>query len=282
MSSNQLRARCSRERSKLSLVDTQRTDLTHSFLFPFLGTAAIFSGWLALVHYVQIPHYILPSPTAVVTSLVNDWHILGPALWVTTTTTLSALFLALFGGVLIAVVLLRARWIEMFLSPLFVFLQITPVVAIAPLLLIYAPTPTIAQLSCAFIVTFFPIVANTLHGLKSANRHLAETVQLYTDSKWKMLFVLQFPSALPSMFTGLKVGGGLALVGTVVAEFSAGSAGAGSGLAFRLLEAQYRLNTPRLFAALVLLAFLGLTIYLLVHAASRITLRHWYATKAIG
>lgn len=177
-------------------------------------------------------------------------------------------------------VLAQSRWIEMLIAPVTVFLQVTPIVAIAPLVLIYAPNQHVAQLGCAFLVTFFPIMMNTLQGLKSADRDLADTVRIYTASRWKMLLFLQIPSALPSFFAGLKIGGGLALVGAVVAEFAAGSAGANSGLAFRLLEAQFRLNTPRLFAALTLLALLGATIFLLLSAIDRVVLRHWYAGKA--
>lgn len=170
----------------------------------------------------------------------------------------------------------------MAIAPVAVFLQVTPIVAIAPLILIYAPNQRVAQLECAFLVTFFPIMVSTLQGLKSVDRDLADTVRIYTASRWKMLVLLQIPSALPSFFAGLKIGGALALVGAVVAEFAAGSAGANSGLAFRLLEAQFRLNTPRLFAALVLLALLGAAIFVGISALDRVVLRHWYASKAVA
>ncbi|KQQ61268.1 hypothetical protein ASF69_02350 [Rhizobium sp. Leaf311] len=205
---------------------------------------------------------------------------MGPALWVTTQTTLFGLFLAVVGGVCVAVLTAQSRLLEMLIAPITVILQVTPIVAVAPLILIYAPNPQIAQLQCAFLVTFFPIMVNTLQGLKSVDRDLADTVSVYTASKWKMLVLLQVPSALPSFFAGLKIGGGLALVGAVVAEFTVGTAGENAGLAFRLLEAQQKLKTPRLFAAVMLLALLGASIFLLISVLDRIVLRHWYASRA--
>ncbi|MGI8396858.1 ABC transporter permease [Agrobacterium deltaense] len=252
----------------------------HRCVVPAAGLLIIVACWSVFVKVANVPPYILPAPKAVITALVKDWSVLGPALWVTTQTTFSALLLAVIGGGCAAIVIAQSRWIESLVAPLTVFLQVTPVVAVAPLILIYAPNQQIAQLECAFLVTFFPIMVNTLQGLKSTDRDLADTVRIYTASKWKMLVLLQFPSALPSFFAGLKIAGGLALVGAVVAEFAAGSAGTNSGLAFRLLEAQFRLNTPRLFAALLLLALLGATIFILITALDRVVLRHWYASKA--
>lgn len=252
----------------------------YRFAIGATGICIVIVGWCVLTEVAQVPSYLLPKPKAVIAALINDWSVLGPALWVTTQTTLLALLLAVVGGGCAAVILVQSRWIEMVIAPVTVFLQVTPIVAIAPLILVYTSDQQIAQLCCAFLVTFFPVMVNTLQGLKSADRDLADTVRIYTASRWKMLLLLQVPSALPSFFAGLKIGGGLALVGAVVAEFAAGSAGTNSGLAFRLLEAQYRMNAPRLFAALTLLALLGATIFLLVSAIDRIVLRHWYASKS--
>lgn len=257
-------------------------DRPYYFVAPLAAVCVVIVCWTILVEVGQVPSYILPTPEAVIAALVNDWSVLGPAFWVTAQTTLVALLLAVVGGGCAAVVIAQSRWIEMIVAPVTVFLQVTPIVAIAPLILIYAPNQQIAQLECAFLVTFFPIMVNTLQGLKSSDRDLADTVRIYTASKWKMLVLLQIPSAWPSFFSGLKIAGGLALVGAVVAEFAAGSAGVNSGLAFRLLEAQFRLNTPRLFAALLLLAFLGATIFILISALDRVVLRHWYASKAVA
>ncbi|QSZ58516.1 ABC transporter permease [Rhizobium sp. ZX09] len=235
--------------------------------------------WALYVELSGVPPYILPGPGTVAAALTKDWYILLAALWVTAQTTFVALFLAVVGGGSAAVVLAQSRWIETLLSPVMVTLQVTPIVAIAPLILIYAPTPWTAQLICAFLVTFYPIMLNTLQGLKSADRNHADLMKTYSASRWQTLIYLKLPSALPSFFAGLRIGGGLALVAAVVGEFAAGQAGNNAGLAFRLLEAQYRLNMPRLFASLVLLAMLGAIIYGLTSTLSKLALRHWHESE---
>ncbi|MGV1957783.1 ABC transporter permease [Agrobacterium sp. 22-214-1] len=244
-----------------------------------VGACVVIGCWAVYVELSEVPPYIMPGPDTVALALVNDWPILGPALWVTAQTTFVALLLAVVGGGCAAVILAQSRWIETLLSPVMVTLQVTPIVAIAPLILIYAPTPWIAQLICAFLVTFFPVMLNTLQGLKSANRHHADLLKTYSASRWQTLIYLKLPSALPSFFAGLKIGGGLALVAAVVGEFAAGQAGNNAGLAFRLLEAQYRLNMPRLFACLVLLALLGAAIFRLTSIMSTLALHRWHESE---
>lgn len=245
----------------------------------FFVVCAVIGGWAAYVELSEIPPYIIPRPDAVVAALLADWHILGPALWVTAQTTFVALILAIFGGGCAAVLLAQSRWIETALSPILVTLQVTPIVAIAPLILIYAPTAWTAQLICAFLVTFFPIMLNTLQGLKSADRDHADLMKTYSASRWQALVYLKLPSALPGFLAGLRIGGGLALVAAVVGEFAAGQAGSNAGLAFRLLEAQYRLNMPRLFACLVLLAMFGAAMFYLTSLLSTLALRRWHESE---
>ncbi|MCZ7912298.1 ABC transporter permease [Agrobacterium leguminum] len=246
---------------------------------PLVGACVMITCWGLYVELSGVPPYILPGPGTVATALTKDWYILLVALWATAQTTFVALLLAIVGGGCAAVVLVQSRWLETLLSPVMVTLQVTPIVAIAPLILIYAPTPWIAQLICAFLVTFFPIMLNTLQGLKSADRHHADLLKTYSASRWQTLIYLKLPSALPSFFTGLKMGGGLALVAAVVGEFAAGQAGNNAGLAFRLLEAQYRLNMPRLFACLILLAILGAVIFGFTSKLSELALRHWHESE---
>ncbi|WP_230174529.1 ABC transporter permease [Rhizobium sp. CECT 9324] len=246
---------------------------------PIVGACAVISCWAAYVVLSGVPPYILPGPGAVINTLISDWAILGRALWVTTKTTVVALLLAAAGGGCAAVILAQSRSLETLLSPIMVTIQVMPIVAIAPLILIYAPTPWIAQLICALLVTFFPIMLNVLQGLKSADRHHADLLKTYNASRWQTLIYLKLPSALPSFLAGLKIGGGLALVAAVVGEFAAGQAGTNAGLAFRLLEAQYRLNMPRLFACLVLLAILGAIIFGLISKMSEIALRRWHVSE---
>lgn len=235
--------------------------------------------WTAYVWQSEVPPYILPGPDKVIATLISDWPVLGPALGITTRTTLFALLFAAIGGGSIALLLAQARWIEALFYPLTVTLQVTPIVAIAPLILIYVPTPEIAQLICAFVVAFFPIMLNTLQGLKSAERHHADLLRTYGATRWQTIRYLSAPTALPHFFAGLKIGGGLALVGAIVGEFSVGQAGNNAGLAFRLLEAQSRLNTPRVFTTLVLLACLGAFIFAVMSCLSGLALRRWHESE---
>lgn len=245
-------------------------------LAPFLLPVLLVLLWAWVVRAYAVPAYILPGPDLVLASLINDWGVLGPALLVTLGIALQALAIALIGGVLIAILLASSRWIEIALAPSLVILQVTPVVAVAPLILIYTSTTRQALLICAWIVAFFPIFSNTMQGLKSTDHNLLDLFALYGARRWQTLIFLKLPSALPYFLTGLRIAGGLALIAAVVAEFAAGSAGAGSGLAFRLLESQYRLNIPRLFAALLLLSATGVAIFGATSLVSHLLLRRWH------
>lgn len=245
-----------------------------------IGVLALLVGiWQAIVVIYDTPHYILPGPALVVKAFFEDWGTLAPALWVTTKITFISLGLALVGGVGLAVIMIQSRWIETALYPITVILQVTPIVAIAPLILIYTPTTQVALLICAFLVAFFPILSNMAQGLKSVDHNLLNLFELYGASRWQTLIHLKMPAALPYFMTGLRIGGGLALIAAVVAEFAAGSAGAGSGLAFRLLESQYRLNIPRLFAALFMLACLGVAIFALTSFIAWLFLHRWHESS---
>jgi NitT/TauT family transport system permease protein len=248
-------------------------------IIPICVVIALILIWQLIITVNGIPQYILPGPLAVAKSLYNDWGTLSPALWVTTQITLQALALALVGGVGIAVCLIQSKWIETAFYPITVILQVTPIVAIAPLILIYAPTTQVALLICAFLVAFFPILSNMVQGLKSVDHNLLNLFDLYGASRWQTLLYLKLPSSLPYFMAGLRIGGGLALIAAVVAEFAAGSAGAGSGLAFRLLESQYRLNIPRLFAALVLLSALGVVIFAITSFIAWFFLHQWHESS---
>ncbi|TCQ05958.1 NitT/TauT family transport system permease protein [Rhizobium sp. PP-F2F-G36] len=232
--------------------------------------------WEVYVRINAVPPYILPAPSLVATTLVKDWGTLYPALLVTLRITFSALILALIGGTVLAVLLVQSKWVELALYPYAVILQVTPIVAIAPLILVYVSSTQAAIMICAFLVAFFPILSNMVQGLKSVDHNLLNLYDLYGASRWQQLRLLKLPAALPYFMTGLKIGGGLSLIAAVVAEFAAGSAGAGSGLAFRLLEAQYRLNIPRLFAALVLLSATGVAIFALTSVVAWLSLRRWH------
>jgi NitT/TauT family transport system permease protein len=249
-------------------------------LLPVAVLAAGVAVWDAVVRVNELPPYILPGPGLVAATLVSDWPVLASSLWVTLTTTFQGLLLAFLGGTVLAIAFNFSRLVELSLYPYAVILQVTPVVAIAPLLLIYLPQQA-AVLACAWIVAFFPVLANTTQGLNSIDRNLADLFRLYGASYAKALWYLKLPAALPNMLTGLRIAGGLSLIGAVVAEIAAGSAGAGSGLAYRIAESGYRLNIPRMFAALLLLSIAGIVIYFLLSWFSYVLLRRWHES-AIG
>jgi NitT/TauT family transport system permease protein len=247
-----------------------------AIVVPLLVLAATIFAWDAYVTLNAVPHYILPGPRRVAEALVTDWPILSVSLWTTLKITFAALGLALVGGAGLAVLLVQSRWVELALYPYAVILQVTPIVAIAPLIIIYAPSTQVALLICAFLVAFFPVLSNTTQGLKSTDHNLLNLFELYGASRWQTLAYLKIPNALPFFLAGLRIAGGLALIAAVVAEFAAGTAGGNAGLAFRLLESQFRLNIPRLFAALVLLSLTGVVIYAATSLVSHLLLRKWH------
>ena len=265
--------------SPSSRMTAKRRDLALRVAVPFATLAILVIIWGLYVKLSGVAPYILPGPGAVASAFVNDWGTLAPALWVTTKITIMSLLLALIGGVGFAIFLVQSRWIEIAFYPLAVILQVTPIVAISPLILIYAPSTQVALLICAFLVAFFPILSNMVQGLKSVDHNLINLFELYGASRWQTLLYLKLPAAQPYFMTGLRIGGGLALIAAVVAEFAAGSAGAGSGLAFRLLEAQYRMNIPRLFAALLMLSLLGVAIFAITSFISWLSLHRWHESS---
>ena len=244
-----------------------------------LPSAVMFFTILAWHLYVtinDIPHYILPGPVLVAKSIVNDWNLLWPAMLLTSRLTLLALLFAILGGVTLAVAFTQSRWAEMSFFPYAVILQVTPVVAVAPLLQIYVDSAFVAALLCAWIVAFFPILSNTTIGLKSADHNLQDLFTIYGASRWQRLRYLSAPSALPFFLGGLKIAGGLALIGAVVAEFVIGRAGTGLGLASTLLEASYRFNFGRLYASLILISAMGVVIFAVTSTISHLMLRKWH------
>ena len=231
--------------------------------------------WDLVVRVFAMPPYVLPGPGLVFTTLVADGGLLWQSLLVTLITTFEGFLLAAIGGIGLAILFSQSRLIEYSFYPYAVILQVTPIVAIAPLLLIYLPQP-LAVLACAWIVAFFPVLANTTLGLASVDHNLLALFELYKASRWQLLWNLKLPAALPQMLAGLRIAGGLSLIGAVVAEIAAGSAGAGSGLAYRIAESGYRLNIPRMFAALLLLSLAGIAIFFVLSALSHFALRRWH------
>jgi len=253
-----------------------RFDRIGRWVLPVVVLLASVWLWDRIVVWNAIPHYILPGPMLVAETLVRDWPVLFDALLVTLQITMMALAVAVIGGVGLAVLFTQSRLVEMSFYPYAVILQVTPIVAIAPLIFIYVDNRMAGLLICAWLVAFFPVLSNTTLGLNSADHNLRDLFRIYGASRWQTLRYLRLPSALPYFLGGLRIAGGLSLIGAVVAEYVAGTGGIGSGLAFRILEAGYRLNIPRMFAALFLIAATGVIIFAGLSFLSHMLLRKWH------
>lgn len=235
--------------------------------------------WEMAVRRLGVPSYILPGPLLILRTLAVDWGSLSVSLWVTLEITALALLAAIVVGGLLAILFTQSKWIELSLFPYAVVLQVTPIVAIAPLIIVWVNDTTLSLLVCAWIVAFFPILSNTILGLNSADRNLLDLFKLYGASRWQTLLFLRLPASLPYFLGGLRISGGLALIGAVVAEFVAGTGGTASGLAFRILEAGYELKVPRMFAALALVSASGIVIFLVLSLVSHLLLRRWHESE---
>lgn len=257
-------------------IRNQRVEKIGRWLLPALIMAAAILLWDRLCVWNDIPVYILPRPMVVFSTIFTDSEILFPALLFTLKITFLSLFLAVVGGVGLAVLFAQSRLVEMSFFPFAVILQVTPIVAIFPLINIYIDDQTTKLLLCAWIVAFFPILSNTTLGLNSADRNLLDYFKLNGANRWQTLWHLRLPSAMPYFLGGLKIAGGLSLIGAVVAEFVAGASGQQSGLASRIIEAGYRLNAPRLFAALILISLTGVVIFLVLSLVAHLMLRRWH------
>lgn len=244
---------------------------------PLIAFGILIAAWEAAVRYYAIPPQALPAPSLVLQTLIADARLLFDSLFVTLRITFLALLLATIAGALLAILFAASRFAERALFPIAVIFQVTPVIAIAPLLLVYLE-PASAVLACAALVAFFPVLSNTALGLASADRQLRDLFSLY-DADWlKTLLYLRLPAALPYFLGGLRIAGGLALIGAIVGEIAAGSAGAGSGLAWRIIEAGHRVNIPRMYAALLLIVLAGIAIFAVLSWLQHKALRRWHAS----
>jgi NitT/TauT family transport system permease protein len=246
---------------------------------PALVGLVVLLLWQGLVTWYEVPVYLVPSPLRVVQTLMRDWGLLTGSLLVTLRIALLALLLALVLGIAVAFLFVQSRAIEASLFPYAILLQVTPVVAIAPLIIIWVKNPTLALVICATIVALFPIISNTAQGLRSVDPELLDLFRLNRATRLQTLLRLRIPSALPYFFAGLKVSSGLALIGAVVAEFVAGTGGTASGLAYQILQAGLQLNIPRLFAALLLITLAGVALFLAVSLLARMALRGWHESE---
>ncbi|HZZ11596.1 MAG TPA: ABC transporter permease [Paraburkholderia sp.] len=244
--------------------------------------ALILVVWELIVRLAHIPEFLLPAPSAIALALIRNWPELSGSLWITLSISLAALCLAVVLGLAFGVLFTQSKWIELSMFPYAVVLQVTPVVAIAPLIIIWANNVIVSLLICAWLVAFFPILSNTTLGLNSADHNLVNLFKLYGASRWQTLRHLRLPSALPYFLAGVRISGGLSLIGAVVAEFVAGTGGTRTGLASRILESGYQLQIPRMFAALLLVSACGVVIFVCLSIVSHFALRNWHESAIKG
>ena len=245
-----------------------------------VGVAAVLLGlWQAVVTVNDVPVWLVPSPARIAQTLWLDRGLLLDSLGVTVSIALMALAIAIIAGVAIALLFAQSRFIEASLFPYAILLQVTPVVAIAPLIIIWVKDTRIALVLCAVVVAIFPIISNTTLGLRSVDPGLADLFRMSRATRWQTMVRLRFPGALPYFFAGLRIASGLALIGAVVAEFVAGTGGQGAGLAYQILMAGIQLNIPRLFAALVLITLAGVVLYLAVSGLAHLALSRWHESE---
>ena len=255
------------------------TTRAQQILWPSMVAVVLIGAWQGLVVALKIPPFLVPSPLRVAEVLVSDAGLLFGALYTTLKITLFAFITATVLGVLIAFAFVQSRVIETALFPYAVLLQVTPIVAIAPLIIIWVKSPTASLVICATLVALFPIIANTTLGLRSVNPGLMSFFKLHRATRLQTLMRLRIPSALPYFFGGLRISSGLALIGAVVAEFVAGTGGTGTGLAYQILQAGYQLNIPRMFAALVLITLTGVLLFALMSVLSKWALGSWHESE---
>jgi NitT/TauT family transport system permease protein len=249
-------------------------------LLPIALFAGLIGFWEWAVAHWQVPPFILPSPGAILTVFETDGASLLGSAWTTLGTTLAAFVLAVISGMALAALFASSRLAEAALSPYAVTLQVTPVVAIAPLIIVWVGLDNawLAVLILAWIVAFFPVLASATAGLKAVDPNLRDLFRLYRAGFRQTFLRLMIPSSLPYLLAGIKTAGGLALVGAVVAEFAAAS-GNTDGLAWRILEAGNRLQIAKMFAALLLLALMGIALYAILSLVEWLLLHRWHGDR---
>ena len=256
-----------------------QSEAAMSIAAPFLVGVAMIGLWETTCREFEIPVFLFPKPSDIGRTLASEWPSLLRALGMTLRIAFQAFGTAVIVGTLIAFVFVQSRVIERSFFPYAVLLQVTPVVAIAPLIIILVKNTQLALTLCATVVALFPIISNTTLGLRSVDPGLASLFRMNRAGRLQTLWRLRIPSALPYFFGGLRISSGLALIGAVVAEFVAGTGGRSSGLAYEILQAGFALDIPRMFAAMLLITAAGVALFSLMVALSKLALGAWHESE---
>jgi len=260
------------------LMENQRF---RQILYPALVAVVVIALWQGVVSWFHIPQFLVPSPLVMMQSLWANLGSLMMSLLFTLKITLISFALSIVIGAGVAFLLVQNRFIETALFPYIVFLQVTPIVAIAPLIIIWVKDTTMSLVVCSTLMAVFPIISNTTQGLRSVSPGLLSYFKLNHASRLQILLRLRIPSALPYFFGALRISSGLSLIGAVVAEFVAGTGGSDTGLAYQILQAGYQLNIPLMFAALLLISLAGITLFGLMSWVSSRALSAWHESEVV-
>ena len=239
---------------------------------------SLFILWEVLFHALNLRWYLLPPPSMILESIQSNFFSLMESLAVTLKVTLTALIASVVISVCLAIIFYFSKFIERSMMPITVVLQVTPIIAIAPLISIWVDSSQMATLICAFLVAFFPLLTNTISGLKSTERNHLDLMKLYRANKYQLLRYVVLPNALPYFLSGLKISTGLALIGAIVGEFVIGPISGHSGLAYRIIESGYQLEIPKMFASVVLISITGILLFNLIRLISYLILRNWHSS----
>jgi NitT/TauT family transport system permease protein len=246
---------------------------------PLLVLIAVSLVAEAVVRAGHVPRYLLPLPSAVLRYIHDHPRQLLAAFETTAEEALIGFFASALVGIFLAIALAASTVVRRAFYPYAIFFQTVPIVAISPLLMIWCGPGLPAVVVSAFVVSVFPVIANTLAGLLDTDPALDDLFNLYGASRWARLWKLKLPSATPNIITGLRIAAGLAVIGTVVAEFLVGTYGQSEGLGVRIMSAKKALLTDELFADVLIASLLGLAMFAAVNLAGRLLLRHWHASE---
>jgi NitT/TauT family transport system permease protein len=248
---------------------------------PVIAFAVLLAAWQVFVAVMGIPQYILPPPTAVLVAAFTRWADIWAALTITFLAALAGLGLSVLVGVAAALVMSQSKVIERSFYPYAVILQTIPIIAIAPLVVIWLGAGTPSVIVISFLISLFPMISNSTAGLSATDHNLANMFELYNARWWQRIAMLTFPSALPYIMTGLRISSGLAIIGAIVGEFVGGIAGHKGGLGYVLTAAAIRLDMPYLFAAAFASAMLGIAIFAVVSFVQNLALRNWHESAVV-
>ncbi len=240
---------------------------------PLIPMIVVLAGTEIAVRLSWVPAFLVPAPSSVFASILRDWPELWRAMLDTSTASLLGFGMSIAIGSLIAIGLSSSSWVQRAFYPYAVFFQTVPIIAIAPLLVIWFGWDRTVVAS-AFIVSIFPVIANTLTGLLSTDPALRDLFQLYEAKPLATLFKLRLPFALPHILTGLRIAAGLAVIGAIVGEFITGA-----GIGGSIMVSRQQSRVDKVFAGLLLASLLGILLFMSINLISRLALRHWHASE---